>query len=108
MDVRCRRPVPAGAMPPTPDVLDAPSRLVPAGGLRVRPGGARRAVPGLDVAETPPDLGGGTRLPVRAGGRHLAAGERLRNPVSAIRVGRVHIPAALALPQRLEAAELAR
>src|SRR5215472_11051217 len=97
------------SMPPTPDVLDAPSRfLVPACRLRVGPGGAGRAVSRLDVTETPPDLGRSARLPVRARARHLAARKRLRDPVGTVRIAGVDVPAALPLPQRIEAAELAR
>lgn len=47
------------------------SRLVPAVGLLVSPRRGRVAVPLLDVAQPPLDLGGGVRLPVRAGARQL-------------------------------------
>src|SRR5579875_3692228 len=47
------------------------SNLVPAGGLRVVPGGARRAVPVVDVAQSPTDLGARVVPPAGTGGRHL-------------------------------------
>src|SRR5580700_4866613 len=82
--------------------------LVPAVGLFVRPGAARRAVTALDVGEAPADLGSRVGLPVGAGARHQRARQRLRDAVRAgTRVLGGDVPAALALPERLEARELA-
>src|SRR6476661_9290279 len=68
---------------------------------------AGRAVAVADVAEAPLDLGGGVRLPVRPGGGHLGAGQRLRDAVRGRgRVVGVDAPAALADPEAVEAAEL--
>ena len=47
----------------------APCGPVPAVGLPVRPGRRRRAVPALDVAQAPADLGRRVGPPVAAGGR---------------------------------------
>src|SRR5690606_18289546 len=80
---------------------------VPALRDRVGPGGARRAVPTLDVTEAPGDLGDRVRPPVRAHGRHLRARQRLRDAVRA-RAGVVGVdaPVALLRPQLVEAREL--
>src|SRR5690606_10502654 len=81
--------------------------LIPSPGLGVPPGSARRAVAALDVAESPLDLGGGVGLPVGAGAGHLAAGQRLRDAVRAgVAVHRPLVPAALLLPEALQAAPL--
>src|SRR5690606_13516465 len=72
--------------------------------LGVLPGGARRAVPPVDVDEAPDDLRLVVGAPVRADGRHLAAGQRLRDAVRAAGcVVRVRAPAGLAVPQRRQA-----
>src|SRR5690606_31911900 len=76
-------------------------------GLGVRPRVARRAVPAGDVVEAPLDLGGRVGLPVRARGRHLRAGQRLRDAVrAAVPVRRALVPAALLVPELLQAAPL--
>src|SRR5690606_2616833 len=81
--------------------------LIPAVALRMSPGAAGAAVPALDVAQAPADLGGGVGGPVGAGGGHLGAGEGLRDAVGARRgVVGVPAPVGLAGPQRVEAAEL--
>ena len=82
-------------------------RSVPVHGLRVRPRAARGSVGAVDVAEAPDDLGRGVGLPVGAGARHLAAGQRLRDAGGTARrvVGGVR-PAGLLLPQLVEALEL--
>jgi NADPH-dependent ferric siderophore reductase len=83
--------------------------LVPAAGLLVRPRGARRSIRALDVPQPPRDLGRGIGAPVRTRAGHLGAGQRLRDPVGAgAGVVRRHAPPAFALPQRVEAGELAR
>src|SRR4051794_16165268 len=77
--------------------------LVPAGALRVRPRPARGAVPPLDVAEAPLDLGRRVRLPVRRDRGHLAARQGLRDAVrAAAGVGGVRVPAALPLEQLVQ------
>src|SRR5262249_46444862 len=81
-------------------------RLVPAGGLGVRPGIARGAVAVLDVTVAPLDLGRGVVLPVGTGAAHLRARLGLRDAVGAGGVGGVHVPAALPVPQVDDAAEL--
>src|SRR5690348_8157060 len=79
---------------------------VPAGRLGVIPRAAGRAVPALDIPESPVHLGGEAGCPVRAGRRHLAAGKRLRDAVrAAAGVVGVDIPVRLAVPERDEAVE---
>src|SRR5919199_3989280 len=79
---------------------------VPAVGLGVAPGAARRAVPAVDVDQARVDL------PVTVGGlrdarRAPRAVQELRDAVGgAARVLRVRVPAALLAPQVLEAGEL--
>ena len=67
---------------------------------------ARRAVAAGDVAEAPRDLRRRVGLPVGTGRGHLAAGQCLRDPVRAARVGRVDVPPRLVVPELDEAAEL--
>src|SRR5215472_11733466 len=72
------------------------------------PGGRRRAVTVLDVPKAPPDLGPGRGAPVPPGRGHLRARNRLRNAVGTrVGVERVHVPAALAIPEWVQVAELA-
>src|SRR3954454_8029419 len=83
-------------------------RSVPLMTLLERPGAAGGAVAAPDVAESPPDLGGRVVGPVRTGGGHLRAGEGLRDAVGRRRrVVRVHVPAALADVEGVQAGELA-
>src|SRR5690606_29724999 len=78
-------------------------RSVPAVGLPELPGRLRTAVPVLDVAQSPADLGGGVGLPVGAGGGHLVARQRLRDAVRAgSRVVRLVVPPTLAAPERVQ------
>jgi hypothetical protein len=82
---------------------------VPAVRLRVRPRPAWRAVPAIDVAQAPLDLGDGIPPPVRTEGRHLRARQRLRDavrPAGPVRC--VRVPARLPAEQPVEAAELDR
>ena len=73
----------------------------------MRPGGAGRAVPGVDVPQAPVDLRGRVGAPVGAGARHLAAGQGLGDAVGAARgVVRVGPPARLPRPEQVEAPEL--
>src|SRR4029078_9149546 len=66
------------------------------------------AVRAGDVLQTPADLSRRVGLPVRTGARHLAAGQGLRySGGAAARVVGLVVPARLAVPQRLEARELA-
>src|SRR5690606_36887806 len=71
------------------------------------PSRAGRTVSGGDVAEPPLDLSGGVGLPVGAGAGHLVPGKRLRDAVgAAVAVHRPFVPAALLVPQLLQAAPL--
>src|SRR3546814_916130 len=82
-------------------------RSVPADLDRVRPRTARRAVAPGDVAQAPLDLGGRVGEPVAPDGGHLGARVRLRDAVRlAAGVVRVPAPAALLLPQLVQAREL--
>src|SRR5450755_3604579 len=84
-------------------------RSVTASRLLMRPRAGRRSVGALDVAKAPADLGSSVGLPVGAGAGHLRARQRLRDAVGArARVRRADIPAALVVPQRVQARELAR
>src|SRR5580658_2313888 len=82
------------------------SRLVVPVGFLESPRAARIPVYLLDVAQSPPDLGGRIRLPVRPGAGHLAARQRLGDAVRAAGVLRVVHPAALPVPQVKQAAEV--
>src|ERR1039457_7182366 len=82
------------------------SNLVVAVGFLESPGATGIAVDVLDVTKAPPDLGGRVRLPVRARAGHLAARQRLRYAVRAAGVFRVVAPAALPVPDVLQAAEI--
>src|SRR5262249_61473095 len=107
----CRDPQTAAAPWPSrgPLLFTSGRCSVPAVCLLVRPRTARRAVGSLDIAQAPTDLRGGVRLPVRPGTGRLPAGQRLRDPVGmGTRVAGVHVPAALLIPQRVQAGELAR
>src|SRR5215469_3211795 len=92
------------------DALPRRSRGRPGSVVAVRlpegPGAARIAVRGLDVAETPPDLGGRVGLPVRTGTGHLGSGQRLRDAVGPARVHGVVDPAALPGPDVVQAAKV--
>src|SRR6218665_1773184 len=78
---------------------------VPALGLRVAPRAARGAVPAGDVAEPPGDLRRRVGRPVAARGRHLLAGQRLRDAVGArADIVRVDVPVRFLVPQGDEAA----
>lgn len=57
------------------------SALIPAARLLVTPCPTWGAVGGGNIGQAPPDLGCGAGLPVRPGGGHLRAGERLRDAV---------------------------
>src|ERR1700733_13795471 len=80
--------------------------LVVAVGFFEGPGATGISVDALDVPQAPPDLGGRIRLPVRARAGHLAARQRLRDAVRAAGVLRVVAPAALPVPDVLQAAEV--
>src|SRR5690606_24205559 len=80
---------------------------VPVGGLRVRPGAARGAVDGGDVAWGPRDLGRGVGRSAVALARHLRAGQGLRDAAGARRrVVRRRVPVGLLGPQPLQAGPL--
>src|SRR5688572_28052563 len=92
-------------LPETPRRNPAPSVRVVV--LPVGPGAARRLVAALDVAESPGDLSGRVDPPIRTGRGHLGAGEGLRYAVGAgVRVLGQVVPAALVIPQPVQAAEL--
>ena len=72
------------------------------------PGRARPAVPALDVAQAPADLGGGVAAPALAGAGHLAARHGLRDAVGArVRILGVLVPAAFPVPQLVQRGPLA-
>src|ERR1035437_2639968 len=93
-------------MPKLPFRDDTGQRLVIAVGFLEGPGAAGVPVDVLDVAQSPPDLGRRIGLPVRACAGHLAARQRLRDAVRAAGVFRVVAPAALPVPDVLQAAEI--
>src|SRR3569833_1228546 len=73
----------------------------------MRPRPARRVVAALDVVETPLDLRRRVGLPVVAEARHLLARQSLRDAErSAGGVEGLVVPAALTLPQLVQAGEL--
>ena len=76
--------------------------------LPVGPGQAGGAVLALDVVLAPADLGLRAGEPVRSRGGHLGTRAGLRDPVGAGRIPGQFVPLALARPDVVEAAELAR
>src|SRR6266700_5787382 len=86
--------------------LPAARVLVPAVSFPEGPCVARRAVPLLDVAQAPLDLGRRAGLPVGPGGCHLRTRQRLRDAVRAAGVGGIDPPAAFPGPDVVQAAEL--
>src|SRR5665811_781451 len=82
-------------------------RSVPVRGLGLGPRATRRSVPVRDVLQAPLDLRDRVGGPVAADRTHLGTGQRLGNAVcTGAGVVGVPAPAALLLPQAVEATEL--